>query len=120
MHTVWMGTPGDFLFYLDVNGRLAYVSDNWCIDTGYTREELISKSLDALGIAADRLTFLSLFRQYMNSKRGNQEVVVTRKNGSRFTADIGLSEVLIGHRVMLRCELHQKGRLNHPSAIGPQ
>jgi PAS domain S-box-containing protein len=104
------GEHSDSLFYLDTNARFAYVNECCCKDMGYSREELIAKALDELGVLTDSRNFQSMFRLCMDGRTCRLEMAVRRKDGSMFPAEISITQAPCGNRMLLRCDLHNTGR----------
>ena len=97
---------GDCLFFLDANGQLAYVNNDFCVDLGYTRDELIAQHLDELGVLLNIQKFKTILMSTKNDKTSHCETFVRCKNGKTFPAELNVTHTPHGCRMLLRCDLH--------------
>lgn len=100
------GNYSSCLFYLDTNGRCAYINEYCCRYMGYAREEFISHTLNELGVLTDSKNLMSMFNLGMRGKTKQFETIIRRKDGATFPAEISISQAPFGHRLLLRCDLH--------------
>ena len=100
------GNYANCLFYLDTNGRCAYVNEYCCRYMGYAREEFIARTLNELGVLTDFKSFKSMFNLCMHGKTRQFETIIRRKDGTTFPAEINISQASFGHRLLLRCDLY--------------
>jgi PAS domain S-box-containing protein len=95
------------LFYLDINGQLAYLNDYCCVDMGYAREELIAQAVGELGVLTDCQNIMSMFKLSMRGNTGRFDTTVQRKDGATFLAKIIITLTPYGRRLLLRCDLYR-------------
>ena len=96
----------DSLFYLDADGLFAYVNDCCCMETGYNRNELIANSLNNIGDISGYQNYISLFKLCMNGHIGVLKILIQRKDGTAYPAEINITQENHGSRMLLRCNMH--------------
>lgn len=93
----------DGLHVLDADGRLVYVSDEFCAMLGYRPEELLGKHVSTWDVGIPRGELESaVSRQIDSPTRAQFETVHRRKDGSEFPAEVsGKALEILGTRLLL-------------------
>ena len=77
-------TMGESLVILDENGRVSYVNSRFCELSGYSRDEVIGRSIADFATQIDQRLVLEQFELRRQGLGGSYETVVTNKNGLQF------------------------------------
>ncbi|MBI9041529.1 PAS domain S-box protein [Lutibacter sp.] len=101
-HSLYVSHAPQGIFIANLDGKYIDVNPEACKMTGYSKEELLSMSLPNL-IAPEVLEKVMLeFNQLLEKKEIHHEVLLRKKNGDDFYANIE-SLVLPGNRIMAYC-----------------
>ncbi len=77
-------TMGEGLVILDENGRVSYVNSRFCELSGYSRDEVIGRSIGDFSDHIDEKLVLEQMELRRQGIGGSYETVLTNKHGQRF------------------------------------
>ncbi len=86
----------DAAYWAGKDNRLIYVNDAACRTTGYTREELIGRSLSLINPHATDETMAGVWQRLRTEGRFTTETVRRRKDGTEFEVELVSSYVQFG------------------------
>ncbi len=77
-------TMGESLVILDENGKVSYVNNRFCELSGYSRDEVIGRSVEDFAGRVDQKLILEQLELRRQGRGGSYETVVTNKDGRQF------------------------------------